>query len=78
MAFFMCTIARISCGGPSQRMLFPVILKIDCTLKDLLALAGPQILDAKSEAARWKWSPLEKFNDLRPNSLADVGQYLPV
>ena len=42
-----------------------------------MALAGPQILDSKSEATNWKWSPLEKFDDLRLNALVDIGQYLP-
>lgn len=55
----------------------PIILNIDCTLEGLLAMVGPQIPDAKSEAANWNWSPLEKFDNLRPNFTVDVGQYLP-
>ena len=58
-------------------VMVPVVLKIDCTLERLLTMAGLQTLDARSEAATWTWSPLEKFDDLRPNFLVDVGQFLP-
>ncbi|KAK3176099.1 hypothetical protein OEA41_007421 [Lepraria neglecta] len=78
IAFVVCTIGtNIMWWAKPKDVSVPVILKIDCTLESLLAMAGPQILDAKSEAVNWKWSPLEKFDDLRPNFLVDVGQYLP-
>lgn len=63
--------------GQAEGCFFPIVLKIDCTLEELLTMAGPQILDAKSEAINWRLSPLERFDDLRPNFLVDAGQYLP-
>ena len=78
IAFVVCTIGtNIMWWNKPKDVFVPIVLHIDCTLEGLLAMAGPQILDAKSEAVGWKWSPLEKFDDLRPNFLVDVGQYLP-
>lgn len=78
MAFVVCTIGtNIMWWSKPKDVFVPVILTIDCTLEALLAMVGPAILDAKTEAKNWKWSPLETFDDLRPNLLIDVGQYLP-
>ena len=79
IAFVVCTVGtNIMWWAKPKDVFVPIVLKIDCTLEGLLAMAGPQILDSKSEATNWKWSPLEKFDDLRPNFLVDVvGQYLP-
>ena len=78
IAFVVCTIGtNIMWFAKPKDVMVPVVLKIDCTLEGLLAKAGPQIVDARSEAANWICSPLEKFDDLRPNFLVDVGQYLP-
>ncbi|MCJ1256716.1 hypothetical protein MMC24_004540 [Lignoscripta atroalba] len=78
IAFVVCTIGtNILWWDKPKDVFVPIVLKIDCTLEGLLAMAGPQILDAKSEATSWKWSPLEKFDDLRPNFRVDAGQYFP-
>lgn len=78
IAFVVCTIGtNIMWWAKPKDVIVPVVLNIDCTLESLLAMAEPQILDAKSEATNWKWSPLEKFDDLRPNFIVDAGQYLP-
>ncbi|MCJ1322002.1 hypothetical protein MMC15_007347 [Xylographa vitiligo] len=78
VAFVVCTIGtNIMWWAKPKDVFVPIVVKIDCTLEGLLAMAGPQILDPISEATNWKWSPLEKFDDLRPNFLVDVGQYLP-
>lgn len=78
VAFVVCTIAtNIMWWSKPKDVFVPIVLTIDCTLESLLAKAGPQILDAELETNNWKWSPLEKFDDLRPNFLVDVGQYLP-
>lgn len=78
IAFVVCTIGtNIMWWSKPKDVFVPIVLNIDNTLEGLLALAGPQIPDAKSEAANWKWSPLEKFDNLRPNFFVDVGQYLP-
>lgn len=55
----------------------PIVLKIDCTLEGLLIKTVSKNEEAEAEANRWQRSPLERFDDLRPNSLADVGQHLP-
>lgn len=78
VAFVVCTIGtNIMWWAKPMDVSVPIVLKIDCTLEGLLQMAGSQILNAKEEASSWKWSPLEKFDDLRPNFLVDVGQYLP-
>ncbi|MCJ1398354.1 hypothetical protein MMC11_001552 [Xylographa trunciseda] len=78
IAFVVCTIGtNIMWWTKPKDVFVPIVLKIDCTLEGLLAIVGPRILDPQSEAINWKWSPLEKFDDLRPNFLVDVGQYLP-
>jgi len=78
IAFVVCTIGtNIMWWSKPKDVFAPIVLKIDCTLEDLLAMVGPEILDPRSEAISWKWSPLEKYDDLRPNFLVDVGQYLP-
>ena len=77
IAFVVCTIGtNIMWWAKPKDVFVPIVLEIDYTLEGLLAVAGPRILDAKAEAMNWTWSPLEKFDDLRPNFLADVGQYL--
>ena len=76
IAFVVCTIGTNIMWWPKPKDVFvPIVLEIDCTLEELLAMAEPRILDAKVETTNWTWSPLEKFDDLRPNFLADVGQY---
>lgn len=78
IAFVVCTIGtNILWWNKPKDVCVPIVLKIDCTLERLLSMTDPGILDVKSAAAAWKWSPLEKFDDLRPNFLVDVGQYLP-
>lgn len=78
IAFVVCTIGtNLMWWSKPKDVFVPIVLNIDCTLEGLLAMAGPQIPDSKSEAANWKWSPLEKFDNLRPNFFVDVGQYLP-
>ena len=78
VAFVVCTIGtNIMWWAKPKDVFVPIVLKADHTLEGLLQMVGTQILDAKEEAASWKWSPLEKFDDLRPNFLVDVGQYLP-
>lgn len=78
IAFVVCTIGtNIMWWSKPKDVIVPIVLNIDYTLEGMLEKFGPQILDAKSEAANWKWSPLEKFDDLRPNFFVDVGQYLP-
>ena len=78
VAFVVCTIGtNIMWWAKPKDVFVPIVVKIDCTLEGLLATVGPQIPDPKSGVIDWKWSPLEKFDDLRPNFLVDVGQYLP-
>lgn len=78
IAFIVCTIGtNIMWWAKPTDVFVPIVLKIDCTLKELLQMAGPEISDPEGEAISWKWSPLEKFDDMRPNFLVDVGQYLP-
>lgn len=78
VCFVVCTIGTniMWCSKPKD-VFVPIFLNIDNMLEGLLALAGPQIPDAKSEAAHWNLSPLEKFDNLRPNFFVDVRQYLP-
>ena len=78
VAFVVCTIGtNIMWWAKPKDVFVPVVLRVECTLETLLQRTGSQILDAKAEATSWKWSPLEKFDDLRPNFLVDVGQFLP-
>lgn len=78
IAFVVCTIGtNIMWLSKPKDVFVPIVLNIDNTLEGMLAMIGPQIPDAKSEAANWKWSPLEKFDNMRPNFFVDVGQYLP-
>lgn len=78
VAFVVCTIGtNIMWWSKPKDVFVPIVLKIDHTLEDLLVLTGCSIQDAKSKEVSWKWSPLEEFDDLRPNFLVDVGQYLP-
>lgn len=78
IAFVVCTMGtNIMWWSKPKDVFVPIVLNIDYTLEGMLAKAGPQIPDAKSEAANWKWSPLEKFDNLRPNFFVDIGQYLP-
>ncbi|MCJ1281079.1 hypothetical protein MMC26_000397 [Xylographa opegraphella] len=78
IAFVVCTIGtNIMWWAKPKDVFVPIVVKIDRTLEGLLAMAGPEVLDPTSEAINWKWSPLERFDDLRPNFLVDVGQYLP-
>lgn len=77
-AFVVCTIGtNIMWWVKPKDVFVPVVLRVEYTLETLLQKTGLQILDAKAEAASWECSPLEKFDDLRPNFLIDVGQYLP-
>ena len=76
IAFVVCAIGtNIMWWAKPKDVFVPIVLEIDCTLEGLLAMAGPRTFDASAEATNWRWSPLERFDDLRPNFLADVGQY---
>lgn len=77
-AFVVCTIGtNIMWWAKPKDVFVPVVLRVEYTLHTLLQKTGLQILHAKAEATGWKWSPVEKYDDLRPNFLIDVGQYLP-
>ena len=78
IAFIVCTMGtNIMWWHKPKDVFIPIVLEIDCTLEDLLAMTGSRLTEAKMEANNWQWSPLEKFDDLRPNFLVDAGQYLP-
>ena len=78
IAFIVCTIGtNIMWWAKPKDVFIPIVLEIDCTLEDLLVMTGSKLPEAKMEAQDWQWSPLEKFDDLRPNLLIDVGQHLP-
>lgn len=78
ISFVVCTIGtNIMWWSKPKDVFMPIVLNIDKTLEGMLAMTGPHIPDAKSEAANWIWSPLEKFDDMRPSFFIDVGQYLP-
>lgn len=50
----------------------PHCSRIEYTLVGLLGMVGAEVVDARAEARNWKWSPLEKFDDLRPNFNDDI------
>ena len=78
IAFIVCTIGtNIMWWAKPKDVFIPIVLEIDCTLEDLLAKTGSSLSEARVEANNWQWSPLENFDDLRPNFLIDAGQYLP-
>jgi hypothetical protein len=73
IAFVVCTIGtNIMWFSKPKDVIIPIILEVDCTLKELLEMVGPLVVDANAEIINWKASPLEKFDDLRPNFFDDA------
>lgn len=73
MAFVVCTMGtNIMWWSKPKDVFIPIVLEMDYTLEDLLSMVGPEVVDARAEARNWKWSPLEKFDNLRPNFFDDI------